>query len=656
MNALGTPAEKNVDFGTEPEEDYAEDHDFNWDTEDVSEKADPEAPTPHQKPLKRLIWWIAALPRFVRLSLIAIVGGAICIVPFIVVYTGFSDNNARPHVEVWSIWITIMWVTSVYTFLVFQWIPTLLVKAVDMVLGRVPDSFQDVLYILNGILLYVKLVFCTVWAWASLGGTLSVEFTDETRPNYFDTVENIVKATFATSIILLAEKIVLKMITRDFHKTSFSERLSNSSLAFRILAKLQKGSKYTAMQEFNSRAYSVGTKARYFFSRNTPAAESAANSIQGRQTKKKAFISQLQTALAAASRKTQLSNINMPESSLAARRLAKELFVTHSKDGLCITPQDLAPYFQTDTDVQRAFALFCPDHKGIVTRKGMCNALQQIFEERTMLNNSMHDMHGAFRALDMVLMCIGLIICVFIWLVIFTGASAVSNLLPLSTIVVGFSFVFGNSAKNIFESMVFIFSTHPYDVGDLVCVEKTWMYVTAFGMISTEFVTVFNQALICPNAVLAAKMTIYNARRSAAQWDSTTIMIGFATPLEKIDEFRQHLTAYVRDDDNFGGGLYLLYDSVRNMNCISMVIAWEHKNNWQDWTRRWVRRDMFMRRMKQIAENLSISYQPPQQPIFFAPEPKTGAHAEMRYGNNLLNTMQVPGDMPIRPTALHPTG
>jgi hypothetical protein len=55
-------------------------------------------------------------------------------------------------------------------------------------------------------------------------------------------------------------------------------------------------------------------------------------------------------------------------------------------------------------------------------------------------------------------------------MLIFNRASTVQSLVPLSTLIVGVSFIFANSAKTLFESLIFIFSTHPYDVGDLVLV------------------------------------------------------------------------------------------------------------------------------------------------------------------------------------------
>ncbi len=40
--------------------------------------------------------------------------------------------------------------------------------------------------------------------------------------------------------------------------------------------------------------------------------------------------------------------------------------------------------------------------------------------------------------------------------------------LTVSSVLLGFSFVFGTSIRTTFESVVFLFVVHPYDVGDML--------------------------------------------------------------------------------------------------------------------------------------------------------------------------------------------
>ncbi|WFD34624.1 hypothetical protein MCUN1_001465 [Malassezia cuniculi] len=623
------------------------------------------------------------IPRPVRMAAIAIIGGGICLVPLIVVVTAFRHRNspeqdyACRQVEVWSVWLTIIWVTGVATFLVFDWFVPAARKLTDVIVGRMPDSVFTVLQIADETMFYVKLLFCTVWAWASLSGSLRVRFgTGDKLPDYFEYIVKAIQSLFATAVVTLVEKVLLSIVAMNFHRTAIHDRLENNKYAFKVLSKLQ-NSRKSGMYNLRARAQAAGSNARrafyagtgaavrgaqsvanssrtYFSPREgatpgtatpvtpaTPAAESAATELESR-AKRGTFAAQLQVALAAAAKKTQLSDINMPESSLAAKRLAKELFGALSSDGHVVRPGDMELYFKTRAEAFKAFAIFDVDGNGGISKEEMRNVLEHIFEERRNINSSITDMKSAFNALDGVLMFLVLIIVIFIWLSIFTNGQTVSNLVPLTTIVVGFSFVFGNSAKNVFESMIFIFSTHPYDVGDLVCIDDVWMFVTGFHLLSTHFRTVFNETVIIPNAVLASSKYIYNSRRSGSQWEILTITIAFQTPLSKIDALRAGIQAYVNEHDrDWGGGLEIIYDSIRNMNALKLTIAVEHKSNWQDWLPRWLRRTRLLRHIRELTLELGITYDPPLQPISFLPR-EDKPNAMGMTNNGMISQMQAP--------------
>lgn len=124
--------------------------------------------------------------------------------------------------------------------------------------------------------------------------------------------------------------------------------------------------------------------------------------------------------------------------------------------------------------------------------------------------------------------------------------------------------------------------------------------------------------------MLASSKYIHNARRSGSQWEVTTIMTSFETAIQTIDEFRKRLRAWVKENDReWGGGLDVNYDSIENMNCVSLVIAMEHKGNWQDWGARWARRTKLMRQVKTVCEELGMEYSLPPQPVSF--HPKSGS-------------------------------
>jgi hypothetical protein len=100
--------------------------------------------------------------------------------------------------------------------------------------------------------------------------------------------------------------------------------------------------------------------------------------------------------------------------------------------------------------------------------------------------------------------------------------------------------------------MLFIFSIHPYDVGDLVLIGMSWrnreqrlllstsqayelntphtpfcadevhMFVTEFGLFSTTFQRVDGQVVVAPNSLLISKKHIINIRRSGSMWETVS--------------------------------------------------------------------------------------------------------------------------------------
>lgn len=103
-------------------------------------------------------------------------------------------------------------------------------------------------------------------------------------------------------------------------------------------------------------------------------------------------------------------------------------------------------------------------------------------------------------------------------------------------------------------------------------------------------------------------------------WETTNVMVSFNTALEVLHEFRARLRQYVLDyPRDWKGGLDVNIDFMKNQNMIQLVVAMEHKSNWQDWGGRWDRRTRLMKEMKKIMDALNMTYKLPTQPVSFAP-------------------------------------
>ena len=82
----------------------------------------------------------------------------------------------------------------------------------------------------------------------------------------------------------------------------------------------------------------------------------------------------------------------------------------------------------------------------------------------------MDDTKTAVKQVDKLIAGVLTIITFIIWLILLDIAST-KFLLVFSSQFVGLAFMIGSTCKNIFESFVFVFVMHPYDVGDRCVVE-----------------------------------------------------------------------------------------------------------------------------------------------------------------------------------------
>lgn len=58
----------------------------------------------------------------------------------------------------------------------------------------------------------------------------------------------------------------------------------------------------------------------------------------------------------------------------------------------------------------------------------------------------------------------------FLYLIIF-NVDVMKTWAGFASLFLGFSFIFGNSIRTTYESVIFLFLAHPYDVGDALLLE-----------------------------------------------------------------------------------------------------------------------------------------------------------------------------------------
>lgn len=89
----------------------------------------------------------------------------------------------------------------------------------------------------------------------------------------------------------------------------------------------------------------------------------------------------------------------------------------------------------------------------------------KVYQERKHLKYSLNDSKTAIEQLNNIITTCLIVIIIIVWLILMRILTT-RILIFISSQLLLITFVFGNSAKTLFECLVFVFITHPFDVGD----------------------------------------------------------------------------------------------------------------------------------------------------------------------------------------------
>lgn len=159
--------------------------------------------------------------------------------------------------------------------------------------------------------------------------------------------------------------------------------------------------------------------------------------------------------------KNPVSALQGQNSTQQAKYLAKKIYhnlLGPDSNRDYIVEADFYPFFNTTMEAKNAFELFDMDGNGDISRRELRSGCIRIYRERKNLTRSMRDLSQATGKLDV----IGMIIFIVIWVIIVCAAFGVNvgtDLMPLYSGFIAASFVFGTSAKDAFEAIIFVFIT-----------------------------------------------------------------------------------------------------------------------------------------------------------------------------------------------------
>ncbi|KAL8524223.1 hypothetical protein ACS0TY_013981 [Phlomoides rotata] len=291
-----------------------------------------------------------------------------------------------------------------------------------------------------------------------------------------------------------------------------------------------------------------------------------------------------------------------------AKLAAKKIFLNVAKPGSKHIFLEGLMCFMREDEALRTLGLFedGTEEKGI-SKRVLKNMLVSAFRERRALALSLNDTKTAVNKLHhMVNVMVGILVVV-VWLLILKLATT-QFLVFLSSQVLLVVFMFGNTCKTTFESIIFLFVMHPFDVGDRVEVDGVQMIVEEMNILTTVFLKFDNHKIYYPNSVLSTK-PIHNFYRSPDMGDDIDFCIHISTHADMIVTMKERITRYVnnRSDHWYPDPMIVMRD-VEDMNKLKFSVWLSHKMNHQDMGERWTRRALLVEEMVKTFRDLDIEY------------------------------------------------
>ncbi|KDP33895.1 hypothetical protein JCGZ_07466 [Jatropha curcas] len=291
-----------------------------------------------------------------------------------------------------------------------------------------------------------------------------------------------------------------------------------------------------------------------------------------------------------------------------AKAAAYKIFRNVAKPGTKYIDEEDLLRFMKKEEVDNVIPLFeGAAETGKIKRSALKNWLVNVYNERKSLAHSLNDTKTAIEELNKLTSAIVLVLVIVVWLLMM-GLLTTKVLVFISSQLLLLGFMFGNTAKTVFEAIIFVFVMHPFDVGDRCVIDGVQMVVEEMNILTTIFLRYDNEKIFYPNSVLATK-PISNFYRSPEMGDSIEFAVDVSTSVETIGILKAKIKAYLESKpQHWRPGHSVQVKEIEDVNKMKMALYVNHTINFQNIADRGNRRSDLVLEMKRFFEELGIKY------------------------------------------------
>lgn len=229
-------------------------------------------------------------------------------------------------------------------------------------------------------------------------------------------------------------------------------------------------------------------------------------------------------------------------------------------------------------DVDRAWALLDPSNLGECTYPMLLACVNDSFKERKALAQSLADSSAVVNTLGKILDGIGLFICFVLLTVISGGMDVYKMWIGLSSFVLGFTFVFGSFLRNTFESLVFLFVEHQYDIGDTLMVDGDYYTVAQISLLTTRMTRWDGLNCVFENSHIRAQAPLANLATSQRHYQKNVVRLDMSAVTPDLAEYMVEGLKDLAElyPAKFSGRVRVAYRSFNESLKVDMNLYMEH--------------------------------------------------------------------------------
>ncbi|KAL8170541.1 hypothetical protein V2J09_022345 [Rumex salicifolius] len=272
-----------------------------------------------------------------------------------------------------------------------------------------------------------------------------------------------------------------------------------------------------------------------------------------------------------------------------------------------IEEEDLARFLKRE-EIHTIFPFFEGAlETGRISKSSFRNWVVRAYLERKSLAHSLNDTKTAVQQLHKLASGVVMVIIVVVTVLVM-GLATVNVITVVVTQTFLLGFMFQNMCKTVFESVVFVFVMHPFDIGDRCVVDGVHLIVEEMNILTTVFLRYDMEKVYYPNSLLLSK-PISNLYRSPEMCDAIDFSVDASTSSDSLSAFKRSLQTYIESRPKFWNPKHaVVVKGIRDLHSMNMAVSVQHTINHQNYGERTARLSDLILEMKRIFETIGIRY------------------------------------------------